>query len=179
LLRKIPFEYTLGGNWSVSEALHGEDGLANALAWHFAGMWLLFAGLAVSLLWGILSGHFRRDWFPIRPRELVRTVQQALTFRLEHNLGEYNAVQKLLYLGVMLAMVVMVLSGLAIWKPVQLAWLTSLFGGYETARVVHFLFMCAIVLFLVVHLTLVALVPRTLVAMVLGRAAHTARETAP
>jgi thiosulfate reductase cytochrome b subunit len=63
-----------------------------------------------------------------------------------------------------------ILSGLSIWKPVQLKELTWLFGGYEFARVVHFFGMAAIVAFLFVHIALTILVPKTLVAMVLGRA---------
>ena len=92
---------------------------------------------------------------------------------LGHQLGEYNAVQKVFYWGVLAAILVTILSGLSIWKPVQLQWLTWLFGGYEFARVVHFFGMAAIVGFLVVHLSLTALVPKTLVAMVVGRASDT------
>jgi thiosulfate reductase cytochrome b subunit len=82
-------------------------------------------------------------------------------------------VQKVFYWGVLAAILVTILSGLSIWKPVQLQQLTWLFGGYEFARVVHFFGMAAIVGFLVVHLALTALVPRTLVAMVLGRVSET------
>jgi thiosulfate reductase cytochrome b subunit len=70
----------------------------------------------------------------------------------------------------MFALVMMFLSGLAIWKPVQLGWLTWMFGGFPTARVVHFFFMSAIVAFMIVHVALVTIVPKTLVAMTLGRA---------
>jgi len=78
-------------------------------------------------------------------------------------------VQKVLYWGVLGAILVTILSGLSIWKPVQLKELTWLFGGYEFARVVHFFGMAAIVGFLVVHVALTILVPKTLVAMILGR----------
>jgi thiosulfate reductase cytochrome b subunit len=79
-------------------------------------------------------------------------------------------VQKAFYWGALFAILMMVASGLSIWKPVQLGWLTWLFGGFDVARIVHFFFMTAIVAFLVVHVALVALVPKTLVAMTLGRA---------
>ena len=65
--------------------------------------------------------------------------------------------------------IVIVLSGLSIWKPVQLQWLTALFGGYDAARYVHFFCMAAIVGFLVVHVLLALLVPKSLRAMVTGR----------
>jgi thiosulfate reductase cytochrome b subunit len=97
-------------------------------------------------------------------------VKAALTFKLAHDdLSHYNAVQKLLYSGVILAGVVIVLSGLSIWKPVQFQELTALFGGYDTARYVHFFAMAAIVGFLIVHVALALIVPRSLRAMVTGR----------
>lgn len=175
----FPYAYTLGGDLSLSEALHNEDGLANALAWHFGAMWLLVLNLMVYVVVGFLSGHFRRDFLPLRVAAVLRDLFAALRFRLVHRLGEYNAVQKLLYWGVLLAIVVTILSGLSIWKPVQLWELTWFFGGYEFARVVHFLGMAAIVAFVVVHVSLALLVPSTLVAMILGRApkaAHHAEE---
>ena len=167
----FPPSVTLGGgDDSLSEALHNEDGLANALAWHFGGLWLLLANFAVYLIYGFASGHFRRDFLPIRPRAVLRDFTDALRFRLDHHLGEYNAVQKLLYIGVLLAILVMLMSGFAIWKPVQFHAFAWLFGGYETARVVHFFGMAAIVGFLTVHIALTILVPKTLVAMVTGKA---------
>jgi thiosulfate reductase cytochrome b subunit len=121
---------------------------------------------------GITSGHFRRDFLPLAPRAVLRDFTAALRFKLDHRLGEYNAVQKLFYWGVLAAILVTILSGLSIWKPAQLKELTWLFGGYEFARVVHFFGMAAIVGFLVVHIALTLLVPKTLVAMILGRVSN-------
>jgi thiosulfate reductase cytochrome b subunit len=119
---------------------------------------------------GILTGRFRRKLLPIRPSEVVADVKAALTFKLAHDdLSHYNAVQKLLYSGVILAGIVIVLSGLSIWKPVQFQELTALFGGYDIARYVHFFAMAAIVGFLIVHVALALIVPRSLRAMVTGR----------
>jgi len=98
-----------------------------------------------------------------------------VTFRLQHRLGHYNAVQKLLYILVVLGLLTMVASGLAIWKPVQLWWLTMLFGGFQGARAVHFLTMSGIALFVLVHVALALIVPKTIQAMVVG----TASEPAP
>jgi thiosulfate reductase cytochrome b subunit len=122
------------------------------------------------LLWGIVSGHFWRDFLPVGPRSVMRDMVAALRFRLEHRLGEYNAVQKMAYWGVLAAVAVMLLSGIAIWKPVQTYPLEALFGGFQGARVVHFLVMAGIVFFLLIHVGLTLLVPRTLLAMVVGRA---------
>jgi thiosulfate reductase cytochrome b subunit len=169
----IPYfnhHFTLGGDFELSFKLHGEPGLAGALLWHFAGMWLLVLNFLLYLGYGVASGRFRMRMLPIRPREVLRDVLAALTFKLPHEVGVYNAVQRLLYVGVLGLIGLTILSGLAIWKPVQLQELTGLLGGFQSARVIHFLCMTGIVAFVVVHLALVALVPRTLVTMVTGYA---------
>jgi thiosulfate reductase cytochrome b subunit len=144
--------------------------LAGALLWHFAAMWLLVINGLVYVTLGLATGRFRRKFFPIRPREVMNDFFAALRGKLSHDdLAVYNAVQKLLYLGVLLAAVVIVLSGLSIWKPVQFKWLTALFGGYDTARYVHFLAMASIVGFLTVHVMLALIVPKSLRAMIFGR----------
>jgi thiosulfate reductase cytochrome b subunit len=144
--------------------------LGGALLWHFAAMWLLVLNGIVYVTLGILTGRFRRKLFPIRPRDVLHDLLAALRGRLAHDdLSVYNAVQKLLYLGILLVGVLIVLSGLSIWKPVQFHDLTSFFGGYDTARYVHFAAMTAIVAFLVVHVTLAVLVPKSLRAMIVGR----------
>jgi thiosulfate reductase cytochrome b subunit len=154
----FPSGVTLGG-W-----------LAGGLLWHFAAMWVLVANGLVYLAVGLATGHLRRRLLPIRPREIVRDLGAALTGRLHRTeLGVYNAVQKAAYLGVLVAGVVIVASGLALWKPVQLQELAALFGGYEGARHVHFFAMAAIVLFLAIHIVVALLVPRRLRAMIGGR----------
>jgi thiosulfate reductase cytochrome b subunit len=173
----FPVAVTLGGDPAASQDVHNELGLAGALQWHFAGMWLLVVNGLVYVIYGIWSGHFRHSFFPVGPSAFIRDALAALTFRLPHRLGVYNAVQKTLYLGVLLAGVVMVLSGLAIWKPGQFQELALLFGGFDTARLIHFLGMSAIVLFLFVHIALVIIVPKTLPAMITGRAPGHAPDT--
>ena len=144
--------------------------LAGALLWHFAAMWLLAVNGLIYLLLGIATGQFRRKLVPIRPGEVLADARAALTGRLAHDdLSVYNAVQKLLYLGVILAGIVIVLSGLAIWKPVQMQELAAVFGGYDAARYVHFFAMAAIVGFLVVHVVMALLVPKSLRVMITGR----------
>ena len=155
---EFPTSITLGGD------------LPTGLAWHFAAMWLLAVNGIVYVGLGLASGRFRAKLFPIRGREILADVAAALRGKLAHDdLAVYNAVQKLLYLGVILAGVVIVLSGLSIWKPIQLQWLTALFGGYDAARYVHFFAMSAIVLFLAVHVVVALLVPKSLRAMIIGR----------
>ena len=144
--------------------------LAGGLLWHFAAMWLLIVNGLVYVALGLATGRFRRRLLPIRPAEVVRDLGAALTGRLSHDdLARYNAVQKLLYVGILLTGVVIVASGFAIWKPVQLRELAALFGGYEVARLVHFFAMVAIVLFLVLHVVMALLVPKSLRAMIRGR----------
>jgi len=124
----------------------------------------------VYVVLGIATGRFRRKLLPIRPRDVAADVKAALTGRLAHDdLAVYNAVQRLLYLGVIVAAVVIVLSGLSIWKPIQLQELTALFGGYDAARYVHFFAMAAIAGFIVIHVVMAFVVPKSLRAMITGR----------
>jgi len=148
----------------------GLDGLPGALLWHFAAMWLLAVNGFTYVALGVLTGRFRRKLLPIRPLEVIRDLRAAVTGKLSHDdLSVYNAVQRLLYVGVIAAGVVIVGSGLSIWKPVQFQELVAVFGGYDAARFVHFFAMATIVGFLAVHITLAVLVPKSLRAMILGR----------
>jgi thiosulfate reductase cytochrome b subunit len=118
----------------------------------------------------VVSGHFRRKLLPISPRGLLRDIAQALRGRLAHeDLSVYNAAQRAAYVALILMLVVLVASGLAIWKPVQLYWLASLMGDYEGARLLHFFAMAAVAFIVIVHVVMVALVPRTFPAMITGR----------
>jgi len=144
--------------------------LGGAIAWHLAAMWLLVANGLLYVAYGLIGGHFRRRFWPISPAAVWRDTRAALTFKLGHRLGQYNAVQRLLYIAVLLAGGLAVASGLALWKPVQLNLLSTLFGGYEITRRVHFFAMSGIVGFVAVHLALVLLVPRTLPPMITGSA---------
>ena len=122
------------------------------LQWHFFGMWIFVLNGLAYLSYGIATGRFRRKLFPISLREVFVTIGEALRFRLRHDdLTHYNAVQKVLYLGVMTVGILIVISGLALWKPVQFSELASLFGSFQNIRLVHFFCMAAIVAFIVVH----------------------------
>lgn len=142
---------------------------AEHLQWHFAGMWLLAGNGLAYLLYGALTGRFRERLWPISPAEILQIVRDTLRLHVAHaDITVYNAVQKLLYILVITAGVVQVVTGLAIWKPVQFSGLLGLLGGFQSARVLHFLGMAGIVGFVVVHVSLALLVPSTLRAMVTG-----------
>ena len=144
--------------------------LGGAIQWHFAAMWLLAANGLVYLLCNAGSGRIVRKFFPLSPRAIVADLLAASRGRLSHAAPrQYNAVQRAAYLFVMLDAVLLVLSGLVLWKSVQFPLLRELLGGYETARRVHFFAMAALVAFVVLHLEMVALVPRTLLTMIRGR----------
>jgi len=156
---RFPNELTLGG-W-----------LAGALQWHFAAMWLLVLNGIVYVSYGIVSGHFRRKLFPLTPRAVLNDVREALRGKLAHDdLTVYNAAQRAAYLAIIFCLVVLVFSGLAIWKPVQFQEIAAIMGGYEGARIVHFCAMALMVLIVLVHIIMVILVPRTLPTMFTGRA---------
>ena len=154
----IPKAITLGG-W-----------LGGALQWHFAAMWVLIVNTIVYLAYGLSTGHFRSSFLPIRASAVLRDIKSALSGDLGHELGVYNAVQRTFYVGVIAAIIVTILSGLAIWKPTQFKVLGFLMGGYDGGRVVHFLGMSAIVAFILVHLALVLIVPSTFLPMITGSA---------
>lgn len=154
----IPKGITLGG-W-----------LGGAIQWHFAAMWLLAANGLVYLLCNAGTGRLWRKFFPLSPRAIVADLRAALRGRLSHaDPYQYNAVQRTAYLFVIVDAVLLVLSGLVLWKSVQFPLLRELLGGYETARRVHFFAMAALVAFVAVHVAMVALVPRTLLTMIRGR----------
>lgn len=154
----FPSAVTLGG-W-----------LGAAIQWHFAAMWLLVANFIVYLAMNVASGRLRRRMFPLSIGSVFRDAFAALRGKLDHDdLTHYNAVQKLAYLAVIVDLAIVILSGLVVWKSVQFPLLRTLLGGYDNARVVHFFGMSFLVVFFVVHVAMVALVPRSLVLMVRGR----------
>ncbi len=154
----FPAEITLGG-W-----------LGGALQWHFAAMWLFgFNGL-FYLVMNVASGRIKRKFWPLNLRGLLADLGAALRGKLQHSdPHHYNMVQRLAYLFVMFDGVILVLSGLVLWKSVQFPLLRELLGGYDTARYVHFLAMASLLGFVLLHVVMVAVVPKTLLAMLRGR----------
>jgi thiosulfate reductase cytochrome b subunit len=154
----FPDEITLGG-W-----------LAGALQWHFAAMWLFVVNGIVYVVYGALSGHFRRKLLPLSPLAVLRDVGAAFRGRLAHDdLTVYNAAQRAAYLALILLLILLVLTGLVLWKPVQFYWYGQFMGDYEGARLLHFFAMAGVFLIVVAHVVMVALVPRTFPSMITGR----------
>ncbi|CAM4037359.1 cytochrome b/b6 domain-containing protein [Rahnella bruchi] len=155
---RFPNEIILGG-W-----------LGGAIQWHFAGMWLFGINGIIYLLINIASGRLKRKFFPLSISGIFNDLADALCGKLSHgDLKKYNMVQKLAYLFVMIDGIIVVVSGLVVWKSVQFPLLRILLGGFDTARYIHFYAMATLVAFVIVHLIMVALVPKTLIAMIRGR----------
>ena len=155
----FPDDVTLGG-W-----------LAGALQWHFAAMWLFVLNGVVYVAYGIVSGHFRRKLLPIAPLAVLRDVAAAFRGKLSHaDLTVYNAAQRAAYLALVFLLIVLVLSGLVLWKPVQFYWYGQYMGDYEGARLLHFFAMSTVAFIVAVHVAMVILVPRTFPTMLTGRA---------
>ncbi|VVM40855.1 Putative protein-methionine-sulfoxide reductase subunit YedZ1 [Pseudomonas fluorescens] len=143
--------------------------LGGALQWHFAAMWFLALNGLVYLIINLVSGRLSRRFFPVSPKGFLHDVWAALRGRLGHaDLSHYNQVQRFAYLFVMLDIALLVVSGLVLWKSVQFPLLRELMGGYDAARHVHFIAMALLMAFVAVHLVMVALVPKTLLAMIVG-----------
>ncbi len=154
----IPKQLTMGG-W-----------LGGALLWHFAFMWLLALNGAFYLGLNFSTGRMWKKFFPIKPKELIADVLQTLTGKLSHaDLSKYNAIQKIAYLSAIVDLMLLVISGLAIWKSVQFPLLRDMMGGFDNARIVHFVAMSYIIFFIAIHLFMVALVPKTLLIMIRGK----------
>ncbi len=171
---------TLGGDPEITYKLNKDVGFSNALLWHFAAMWVFFINGLIALGYGLYTKRLQMKWLPVSLPELIHDIREALSFHLAHeDITVYNAVQKLLYIGVVAAAILMVITGLAIWKPVQFQTLTWLFYDFQGARLVHFLGMTAITLFLLVHVVLALLVPKTIAAMTKGSISSEEPQTVP
>ena len=125
----FPDSITLGG-W-----------LGGGIRWHLAGMWLLVINLLIYLIIGIVNSHFKRRFFPWSPRGVIGDITKAVKFKLPHDHVKYNYVQKTTYIGIMLIILVTVMSGFVLWKPVQLQAIGWFMGGY-VARGVFTLSAC-------------------------------------
>jgi len=145
--------------------------LAGALNWHFALMWPLVTAGLLYLGYLVKSGEWRALLF--QPRDVRGALAMAayyLRLRKEHPpQGKHNPLQKLAYSSIYALGALAVLTGLAIYKPTQLAWLTALFGGFQAARYWHFWTVWIFVAFTITHVVLVFVVdPASLRAMITG-----------
>ena len=157
-------------NFLIPNSLTSGGWLGGALLWHFAFMWLLLANGLLYLVMNISTGRMFKKFFPLNPKEFIQDVLNMLKGKLSHDdLSRYNTIQKLAYLTAIAAIILLVVSGLAIWKPVQFSLLRDLMGGFDNARIVHFFAMSFLLYFILIHVVMVALVPKTLLIMLRGR----------
>lgn len=144
--------------------------LGGALQWHFAMMWVLLLNGTIYLLLNILNGRLRKKFFPLSWVSFREEFIKAFRGKLKHNdLSQYSMLQKVAYLLVLMDSLILVLSGIILWKSVQFPLLRIFIGGYDSARYVHFFCMSGLVFFILIHLLMVLLVPHTLMIMLRGR----------
>ncbi|MBZ4377012.1 cytochrome b/b6 domain-containing protein [Corallococcus sp. AS-1-6] len=161
-----PFQDAVPPSW-----LRLGDWLAGARSWHFAFGWFLALNGFAYVLYLAFSGEWRRRLFLPRrdARDAVATLAYYLRLRpAPVQTGLYNGLQRLAYTTTLVMGALSILSGLVLYKPVQLQWLTALFGGYDPARFVHLLLLALFAFFTVGHVILVALHPRTFGEMITG-----------
>jgi len=145
--------------------------LAGARHWHFALGWFLVGNGIIYLIYMGGRGEWRRRVFLPGRDTRNAVLMMAYYLRLRRAapaIDFYNGLQRLAYTSVILIALVEVLSGLAIYKPVQLWWLEVVFGGYDSARAVHLIGLGLLGLFTLIHLLMVALHPRAIIEMVTG-----------
>ncbi len=145
--------------------------LAGARHWHFAFGWLLVLNGLVYVGYLVFSGQIRHRVFvpPRDAKSALRTAGAYLRFRRAPEPADlYNGLQLLAYTSALILGAVVVLTGLSLYKPLQLHWLASLFGGYDAARAIHLLCLAALALFTLGHVTMVLLHPMSFVAMITG-----------
>jgi len=162
-------DYVIVPGLHFSETFRLGTWAAPSLLWHFAGMWLLAVNGLCYMIYGLVTGRLRKRMLPIRVGELVQTVCDTLHLKIGHeDLTVYNAVQKFLYVMVILVGALQVVTGLLVWKPIQFSAAVAVLGGFQAVRLEHFIGMSVIVGFLVVHVALSILVPQSLWAMLTG-----------
>jgi len=163
--------------------------LAAGRRWHFLFAWCFVINGAAYLVYGLLSGHLRRDLLPKRgelaPRHLGQEVidHARLRFPKGEAARRYNVLQKLSYLAVVALLLLMVLTGLTMSPGINAAFppLLDLFGGRQSARTLHFVCATLVVLFVVVHVAMVLLSGawNNLRSMITGRYAIEESEPTP
>jgi Ni/Fe-hydrogenase b-type cytochrome subunit len=161
-----PFEHK-----AIPDALTFGGWLGGARHWHFALMWVLVVNGLVYLTFIYLHGEWR-DLVPRRgdARDVLAMIKFYLFVTKKHpRQGKHNAMQKATYFFLPILAILQVLTGLAIWKPVQLGWLTALFGGYVWARYWHFMTMVALIAISFIHIFMVfAVDPYSLQSIITG-----------
>ncbi len=157
-------------NFLISNSVTIGGWLGGALLWHFAAMWILAINGLIYLTINCYTKRVFTKFFPITLSGLGHDFLDTLKGKLSHDdLSVYNTIQKMAYLSIIVDLIILVLSGLVVWKSVQFPILRNIMGGFDSARIVHFFCMAFAVGFLIIHLIMVAFVPKTLLIMVKGR----------
>ncbi len=151
------------------------DWLAGARHWHFAFAWLFVANGLFYVTYWFASGEWRRRMF--RPRRDARSAVQTAAWYLRvrkspPEQGLYNGLQRLAYSTAILLAALSVLSGVALYKPVQMSWLARALGGYDFARALHFVALALLALFTIGHVIMVAFHPKSLLDQITGGERH-------
>lgn len=157
--------------WVTPDWMRAGGWLAGARHLHFLFAWIFVINAMVYIAYLIASREYRRRlfWPPRDTRPMFQQLAYYLRLRKEAPATNlYNGLQRQAYTVALVLGLLEVLSGFAIWKPVQLSWLAAMFGGYDGARVVHFLALIALMLFVVMHVVMVLLHPKSIVEMVTG-----------
>ena len=157
--------------WMSPDWMRAGQWLAGARHLHFLFAWIFVVNAIVYLAYLIASREYKRRlfWPPRDTRPLFQQIAVYLRIRKEAPpVDLYNSLQRQGYTTCLVLALLEVLSGFALWKPVQLSWLAAMFGGYDGARVVHFLALLGLVLFVVVHVIMVLVHPKSLGEMVTG-----------
>ncbi len=142
------------------QALNIPSRLSEGMAYHFVFMWLFFLNGIAYVLYTIFSGEwrflapekksFKEAWYVLLHDLHIRKTKPAIT-------GKYNAAQRIAYSAIIVMGIGSILTGLAIYKPVQLGWLCAFLGGYKMARILHFALTIGYVLFFLIHVIQVAM----------------------
>lgn len=140
---------------SIAEFFSIQYKLAEGLSWHFFIMWGFFINGIVYSIYQLVSGEWRQivpDRYTLRDAFYVTLHELHLRKSAPQLTGKFNAAQKLAYSGAILMAIGSLITGLAIYKPVTLGWLTELLGGYKAARYEHFILMIGFILFIIIHI---------------------------
>lgn len=148
---KVLFKFFPEGFYKT---LHIPFRLAEGMSWHFAFMWLFFINGLLYVLFTIFSGQWR---YLLPNKHSIKEAWQVLLHDLHIKRYhppqiKYNGAQRIAYTAIIVMGIGSLLTGLAIYKPVQFSFIASLCGGYEAARAEHFILTIGYVLFFVVHI---------------------------
>ncbi|MDX2039072.1 MAG: cytochrome b/b6 domain-containing protein [Isosphaeraceae bacterium] len=149
ILKFFPSWFYTNPLWQIDHRL------AEGMAWHFSALWIFALNGLAYVIYTAASGEWKHLVPNLStPRDALHVVLHDLGIRKEPlPRAKFNGAQRIAYTGVVMMGAGSILSGIAIYKPVQFDWLRSLLGGYEAARLIHFLLTLGYVAFFVIHIS--------------------------